>query len=647
MSRFIKKTSRNNNKNGIIRGNGKNDTGNNTNGNSSDNDICTPNPNSSRNRTSSSPRQSSHRLIGFGSNYYHALGGTSQITLHEQVPACEYLDVGFDVQQLCCTSSSSIILTKSGKIYHVGTLHGLIREKPERVYFNQRVLQVAGGRHFCLARSEQGLVVSWGAGHFGQLGHGPTVSFLEKPQVITHLLPNFTGGEPIISIHCGAWHGAALLNDGKLYTWGSNRRNQCGFNSPSTIVYPQAVEGRYAQIACGKGHNVAIELGTGRVFTWGSSAGCGHSSRRAHVPTPRLLEALQRVVIARVAAGDSHSLALTGGGRLFSWGLGSEGQLGVGGALATVSRPKLVADLDFVAIVAGQQASVPSQADVDGQAENACNLEASRRNSSASLLGNSEVTGPGATSKLGAEEQEYSMSHPLASVPRVVDIYAAGSYSMAMSSSGHLYAWGCNDRGTLGLPHCSDLSEVDPPSTTTGTAQLKSRTLEVRAFDSQHNVLLPKRVDALSDVDIQLVAGGPCHLLVYGKIRDPLQTTPIGKTLCEVQQARRLSSASSLRNSQDESPSLSVDTDLVTSSTELLSLNTDALSPESISTQASSPVKPIVADTPSLKKVQRASNMTKLLQKLTNGSERKKNGDAPTKHALGRVLSAAFGSNTK
>jgi alpha-tubulin suppressor-like RCC1 family protein len=607
--------------------------------------------------------QPQHRLLGFGSNYFHALGGSNEISM-DVVQGREYLE-GYDVQQLCCTTTSSLILTHSGKIYQVGMIHGLLRDKPERIFLSQKVLEIAGGRHFCLARCNNGSVVSWGAGHFGQLGHGPNVSLLERPEVLSHLLPDVIGGSPIIQIACGAWHGTALTQDGTLYCWGSNRRHQCGVKAPSTVVYPQAVEGNYSEIACGKGHNVALEQDTGRVYTWGSSVGCGHSSRRTTVPTPRLLEALQRVVIVSVAAGDSHSLALTGGGRVFSWGLGPEGQLGMGGSFAIIPRPKLVGDLDFVAIVAGQQLAETSStlgASIRHFAHN-------RMNSDTSV----SVTSIPSTPNLTAKEQHSSaVSQILANVPKVNSIHAAGSYSLAVSSSGHVYAWGYNDCGVLGLPHPTNLPTVEPVSASASIAQIKSRTPAAKTFDSQHNVLIPQRVDALSDLDVTLVAGGPSHLLVYGKVRDPNDAPNIGRTLHEVQQARR-SMLPSARSESDDISLHSAETDAVTMATDAMSQTTDptiftpdskaVFTPDSKTKPpeaAMLPITPIQSPTtttpcspasapavsqPISRTVKpRSMSMSKIMQKFTNGSDKKKNGESRPK--MGRVL-AAFGNSGK
>jgi alpha-tubulin suppressor-like RCC1 family protein len=514
--------------------------------------------------------QPQHRLLGFGSNYFHALGGSKDILLgaKNDVPAHEYPDETFDVQQICCTTTSTVILTKSGKVYQTGMMHGHLKSKPTRIPVPMAlpVSQIAGGRHFCLAKCGNA-VLSWGAGHFGQLGHGPNVSLLGRPEVISHLSPEATGST-VAQIACGSWHGSVLMEDGRIYCWGSNRRNQCGSKSPSTVVYPQAVDGSFSKIACGKGHCIALERESGRVFTWGSSVGCGHSSRKTAISPPRLVEALQRVVIVDIAAGDSHSLALTGGGRVFSWGLGPEGQLGVGGAFPIIPRPKLVGDLDFVAVVAGQQVQTNNN-NASNHINGNVNANAIHSNISAHLEA-SMSTMPYAPNL--QQQQNGPASQLLANVPKVVSIHAAGSYSLAISSVGHVYAWGYNDPGVLGLAHPPNLPTVEPASSSSATiSQIKSRTPESKAFDSRHNVLLPQRVDALSNLRITSVAGGPSHLLLYGEVRDPNETTVIGRTLYEVQQARRSSQIHAGLSGEDDLSVHSVETDAITTATDAMS----------------------------------------------------------------------------
>ena len=56
--------------------------------------------------------------------------------------------------------------------------------------------------------------------------------------------------------------------------------------------------------------------------------------------TPRVLKALRSMQIVRVAAGASHSLALSASGGVFAWGSSTHGALGRGsGAASDVPRP--------------------------------------------------------------------------------------------------------------------------------------------------------------------------------------------------------------------------------------------------------------------------------------------------------------------
>ena len=71
----------------------------------------------------------------------------------------------------------------------------------------------------------------------------------------------------------------------------------------------------------------------GHVFTWGSgfNGQLGHSDRENQL-APRQVEAGwfggEKVVF--VAAGEDHTVAVTAGGRLYTWGYGWSGQLGHG-----------------------------------------------------------------------------------------------------------------------------------------------------------------------------------------------------------------------------------------------------------------------------------------------------------------------------
>ena len=139
------------------------------------------------------------QAVAFGRNYYSALGGATSVALqHGGTPLQGYAwetppweNDDSDIVQVACTTQSSLFLTAAGKVYQTGTLHGKITPTPMPVTIPMalKCVEIAAGRHFCLGRMEGGLaVVSWGAGHFGQLGIGSpeqslAVTFAAQPVV--------------------------------------------------------------------------------------------------------------------------------------------------------------------------------------------------------------------------------------------------------------------------------------------------------------------------------------------------------------------------------------------------------------------------------------------------------------------------------
>jgi len=454
-----------------------------------------------------------------------------------------------EIQQTVCTTQATIFLTNKGHVYQTGTLHGHVFPLPTRIPIPLPLacVELSAGRHFCLGRMEGGVaVVSWGAGHFGQLGLASNegmasdtthITYAPQPTVIERLLPHVMG-TTVKQIAAGDWHALALVESGRVWAWGSNRSFQCG-RKPSLkasssqaptltapLPVPLDVDGPVTQIAAGRSHSVAIA--NGQVYCWGASnhGQCGTVMRRSGVLPPRKIEGLSDLVVTQVAAAGNHTVLLTNGGRVFCWGGGTEGELGLGHATLCQVKPKMVSELDFVAIMAGQEWKLQQK----------------------QLLQAATTSTAGATTT-SPPTSKGTGPHVLSSVPKITKIFAGPSYSAAISSSGHVYTWGSNDAGQMGIPTprslpLKDNSVAVPPKTST------CRDLHVCTFDSRHNVLLPVRVDLAHDMYVNQVACGPNHMWFIGNDRtDEQDRMSVGRTLYEVQEDQRLNKMHRARDS--------------------------------------------------------------------------------------------------
>jgi hypothetical protein len=65
---------------------------------------------------------------------------------------------------------------------------------------------------------------------------------------------------------------------------------------------------------------------------------------------------------------------------------------------------------------------------------------------------------------------------------------------------------------------CSELP-LDEVTSTMMKQSLSWRLLQVSSFESRHNVVLPRRVDALGDYQVKSVAVGPCNMWCIGTKR--------------------------------------------------------------------------------------------------------------------------------
>lgn len=210
---------------------------------------------------------------------------------------------------------------------------------------NSDVIQVDGGDNFALALKSDGTVYGMGENFNGQLGIGNTTDQSTPQQVLIGPGVPLTN---VTSISCGDGASYAIRSDGTLWAWGHNGWGQLGLGNCTNVNYAtQVVTGNQGhasgflqnvkQVAGGNAHAVVV-LNDGNVYTMGSdqygqlgdgaiggadACGTGVGARNA----PYRVTSLSN--INAVSDGDYWSFAITAAGNAFSWGQNNYGQLSI------------------------------------------------------------------------------------------------------------------------------------------------------------------------------------------------------------------------------------------------------------------------------------------------------------------------------
>ncbi|XP_047409468.1 probable E3 ubiquitin-protein ligase HERC4 isoform X1 [Sciurus carolinensis] len=252
--------------------------------------------------------------------------------------------VALDAQNIVavsCGEAHTLALNDKGQVYawgldSDGQLGLLGSEECIRVPRNIKslsdiqIVQVACGYYHSLALSKASEVFCWGQNKYGQLGLGIDSKKQASPQLIKSLL-----GIPFMQVAAGGAHSFVLTLSGAIFGWGRNKFGQLGLNDENDRYVPNLLKSLRSQkivyICCGEDHTAALTK-EGGVFTFGAGGygQLGHNST-SHEINPRKVFELMGSIVTQIACGRQHTSAFVpSSGRIYSFGLGGNGQLGTG-----------------------------------------------------------------------------------------------------------------------------------------------------------------------------------------------------------------------------------------------------------------------------------------------------------------------------
>ncbi|KAM7277916.1 hypothetical protein ACFE04_005050 [Oxalis oulophora] len=315
---------------------------------------------------------------------------------------------------------------------------------------NARWLDIACGREHTAAVASDGSLFTWGANEFGQLGDG-TEDSRKLPKKVKQLQSEF-----VKYVSCGAHCTAAIaqprenngtLSSSRLWVWGQNQGSNFprlfwGAFEPNTVV---------RQVSCGAAHVVALSE-DGVLQAWGyneyGQLGRGvtceglQGARTITAYAKFLDEAPELVKITQVSCGEFHTAAVCQNGEVYTWGLGTVGQLGHCSLQSGNKEllPRRVVGLDGICI---------KEVACGGLHTCALTLKGALYawgGSQAGQLGLGPQTG--VSSFLSNDTESLFRNIPVLVVPTGVQLVACGhSHTLIYTKDGRIRGWGYNSYG--------------------------------------------------------------------------------------------------------------------------------------------------------------------------------------------------------
>ncbi|KAK6194794.1 hypothetical protein SNE40_000350 [Patella caerulea] len=188
---------------------------------------------------------------------------------------------GKRVVQVACGSHHSMARTQDGDVYawgqnncgQVGTGTTSNQSTPRKITaaLSRPCIAISCGQTSSMALMETGEVYGWGYNGNGQLGLGNNVNQPAPCKV------NMLAGVIIHQIVCGYAHTMVLSDEGVMYSWGANSYGQLGTGNKANLVSPAKVNSgieRFTGIAASHYSHISAAISqTGKVYMWGQCRG--------------------------------------------------------------------------------------------------------------------------------------------------------------------------------------------------------------------------------------------------------------------------------------------------------------------------------------------------------------------------------------
>ena len=228
---------------------------------------------------------------------------------------------------------------------------------PVQIFTPVSFQMMAVSRNHSCGLSLSNRIWCWGYAWDGQTGTGTP----PPPPTEYLMIPTEVSGDPTLrfqAVVAGGQHTCAITTaamGSAAYCWGFNASGELGDGTFITRYVPTAVSGSLALSAIAAGYTHSCALTTaGVAYCWGGNSN-GQLGTGSGASSTAPVAVAGGLSFTAITAGASHSCGLTAGGALYCWGKNANGQIGDGSNADQNAPTPVSGGLVFRSVSAGDQ----------------------------------------------------------------------------------------------------------------------------------------------------------------------------------------------------------------------------------------------------------------------------------------------------